>query len=128
MKISIIIVLVVQLMFACSPLASQAASPDRRGETVQLWDIGREISPDCPRHKDELPVKESQHLRLRGNGQTLARLQQGNLLQELLPSSDLQNVSIHSTAETNKSQKCVYGNKDQGSGLLQELLAEASDP
>jgi hypothetical protein len=128
MKTRVVIILVVQLIFACSPLTRQAAALERGHNTEQLRNRGRELSPNYLNHKGGLRVKERQHLRLHGNGPTLARLQQDDLLKELLPPSDLRYASNHLTVKINKSQKYVYNTNDQGSGLLEELLAERPIP
>ena len=117
MKAKVAIILVVHLIFACSPPTRQAAALERGHNTEQLRNRGRNLSP-----------KVRQNLRLHGNGPTLARLQHDDLLKELLPSGELRYASNHLSAKTNKSQKYVYNTNDQGSGLLEELLAETPIP
>jgi len=126
MKSNIVIVVVVQFMFACSTLNVQAAAPASGRDSDQLWNIDRELSQDCLRHRDGLRVKDNRQGRIRGQDRKLSTLRQSELLQELLPPHDrgpaadpLKNVqtSVH---------RISFRIDTRETAILEELLAAAS--
>lgn len=87
----IVVAVVVQIiMSACLPVNSQAAVLDRSQDPEQLWNIGWELSQGCLKHRDALRVKDNRQAHvLRNRGRIFAKLQQPDLLQELLPPKNI---------------------------------------
>jgi len=128
MNSSIVIVVVVQFIFACTPLNGQAAAPDPDKDPDQLWNIGWELSQDCLKHRETLRVRDNRQARYRGRGRMVSMLQQSALLQELLTPGYGSPASNHMKNENIAVHRISYGIDTQESGILEELLVEASMP
>jgi hypothetical protein len=113
-----------QLVFAISLLGNQAAALDHDQDPEQLWDIGWELSQDCFTYKDAVRVKGSRHSHLPGSGLTVGKLPQGDLLQDLLTSSEHPYVANKNPSKKSESQKCRNAVKKNDVSL--EELSERS--
>ncbi len=128
MKSNRVIVVSVLFILACPPLNRQAAALDRDQDPEQLWNIGWELSQDGLNHRDTLRVKRNRQAPLRDRGSIPIKLQQSALLQELLTPGVIRHESNHMTEEERKLHKNSYKNREQDSGLLEELLVATSMP
>jgi hypothetical protein len=123
-----VVVVAVQLMLACAPLTREAAALDRDNDPDQLWNIGWELSQDCLRHRETLRVKDNRQGRMRERSRMPTKSRQSDLLGELLPPRDRSPVVIRMKKEKKTVHKIRYRVDTQETGLLEELLAEASKP
>jgi len=120
MSSTLVIVVLVQFMLVCSPMLVLAAAPDHSN---QLWDIERELYQVC--------LKESS-LRMKNHrtdrGRLHAKLQQDNLLRELLASEAIHHEPIQKAENAGKSTEDCHENHRQESRMLDEILAETALP
>jgi len=125
MKSNMVTVVVVQFMFACSALNVQAAAPASGKDHDHLWNIDRELSQDCLRHRDGLRVKDARQERFRRQDRKLSMLLQSKLLQELLPLRDRGPAAVPVMNEQISVHRIRYRIDTLETGLLEELLAAA---
>jgi hypothetical protein len=123
-----VLVITMLCMLSCLPPARQAAALDRDMDPEQLRDISCELHQDCLNHRDTSGVKDKRPKQLQDRGRVLSKLQQGELLQELLPSGVSGQDSSQLAEEVAKPNGPNYKNKEQETGLLEELLVETSIP
>jgi hypothetical protein len=121
-----VIVLVVQFMLGCAPLSRLAAALERDQDPVQQCSLNRKLSQDCLNHRDTSQVKDNRQTLLRQQGRIRSMPSQSDLLQELLPPSDISYESSQMTEEINKLHRISQENKEQETGLLEEFLVETS--
>lgn len=99
MNSKLLIVAVVLSLLVCFPLNRPAAALDRDKDPEQLWNIGEELSQVYINHPDKSRVRDSRNARLRDRERVYAILQQNNLLQELLSTSETYYDSTRITDE-----------------------------
>ena len=130
MNSKIVIAVAVQFMLACAPLVGQAAALERDKNPDQLWniDIDRELFQDCLKQRDSLRVKGNRMALPQDRVRINAKLQQGDLLHELLTPEVIRYGSIQMTEVAGKLQKNSHENNRQESWLLKEFTAETSIP
>jgi hypothetical protein len=128
MNSKIVIVVLVQFMLACATLDGQAAALDQDKDPNQLWNINRELFQDCLNQRDSLRVKGNRVALPRDRERIHAKLQQGDLLRELLTPEVIRHGSIQLAEVAGKSQKNSDENNRQENWLLKEFTAETSIP
>jgi hypothetical protein len=79
-------IIILLIMPVLSPMNSRAASPVSDRDADQLGDIGRELSHVSLVRREPVPVKPTRQWHLHEQKRILARLQQSDLLNELLAS------------------------------------------
>ncbi|NTW99034.1 MAG: hypothetical protein HGB35_03725 [Geobacteraceae bacterium] len=128
MSINRVIIVLLQFILACSPLAGQAAALDHDKYPDQLMSIDRELFQECLKRRDSLRVKNHRVTLPRDRVQIHATLQQGNLLKELLSPEVIGHGSIPKDSEAAASQSISRENRRQENVLLKEFTAETSNP
>ena len=128
-----VIVILLQFILACAPLAGQAAALDQDNDLDKLGNIDRELVQDCLKQRDSLRVKSPGVLLPRDRVRLLARLQPDDLLQELLAPEVIgpeviNNGSIPKDSEATASQGKSREYIRQENLLLKEFTAETSNP
>lgn len=127
MNSNMVIVIVVQFIFACAPLNRQASALDRDKDPEQLWNIGWELSQECLTHRDTIRVKGNRQTLLRREGRIRSMPPQSDLLQELLTPMEISYVSIQTTEEKKIVQPLSSRSKEQETDLLEKIV-ETSTP
>jgi hypothetical protein len=128
MNSNIAIIALLHIMLVCTPMVGQAAALDQDEDPDQLWDISRELFQDCLKQRESLQVKNHRIVLPRDQVRIHAKLQQGDLLQELLTPEVIQHGSIQKGGEAGKSQNNSHENSRQENWLLKEFTAETSIP
>lgn len=128
MNSTLVIIALLQFMLVCTPLAGQAAALDQDEDPDQLWDISSELFQDCLKQRESLQVKSHRMALSQDRIRVCAKLQQGDLLQELLTSEVISHGSIQKTEVGGKSHINSHENKGQEGWLLKEITAETSIP
>ncbi len=103
MKRHIPIIIILLIMSVILPTSSRAAAPDSDRDADQLGDIGRELSHASLIRRDPVvPVKHhTRQSQLLAQKRSLAKLQQSNLLHELLASEEVHQDSTQ-VSDTDK--------------------------
>jgi hypothetical protein len=127
MNSKIAIVVLVQLML-CIPLIRPAVALDRDQDPEQLWNINWELTQGSLNHRDPLRVKDNRQALLRDQGRLLSQLRQNDLLQELLTPGVIRHESNQMPADVRTSPRNGNSDKEQESGLLQELVVKVAMP
>ncbi len=99
MKKYIPIIIVLLILSVISPFNSRAATAEGERDADQLGDIGRELSYRPQDLRDLVPVKHNRKARIHDRERLHARLQQSDLLQELLTSEAEQHEPQQMTNE-----------------------------
>lgn len=120
MSINRVIVVLLQFILVCAPLAEQASALDHDND---LGNVDRELFQDSLKQRSSLRIKNTRN-RIR----VLATLQQGALLQELLAPEVTGHGSIPKSLEAATSQRNSHENSRQENLLLKEFTAETSNP
>lgn len=128
MNSNIIVIALLQFMLVCLPLVGQAAALGQDEDSDQLLDISRELFQDCIKQRDSLRVRSHRVELPRDRVRIHAKLQQGDLLQELLTPEVIRHGSIQMTKVGGKSQIIGHGNNPQESWLLKEFTAASALP
>lgn len=125
MSINRVIVVLLQFILACAPLAGQATALD---DPEQLVNINKELFQDCLKLRDPLRMKNHRVAKPSDRVPVLARLQQDDLLQELLTPEATGHGSIPKDSEAATSQSNSRENIRHENLLLKEFTAETSNP
>jgi hypothetical protein len=123
-----VIILAVQFMLACAPLSRQASALERDRNPVQQCRLYPEQSQDCLNPRDTSRVKDNRQAMLRHRRHIQAMPPPSDLLQELLPPSDISYESNQMQEEIKILPGICYKNTKQETGLLEELLVTTSIP
>jgi hypothetical protein len=125
MSIKMITVVMAQILLACVPLNSMAVVLDRAQQSHKQWNVDRELFQGCRKHRDVPRAKGCQRsIVLKERGRILARFQQRDLLQELLTQRDIRHESAQLLRDNGSLRGTSYKNKEQETGMLEELLEE----
>lgn len=95
-------IIMLLIMSLISPMNSRAASPDSDRDAEQLGDIGRELSHASMSHRNPVQEKHARQSHLHERQRILAKLQQGDLLHELLAAEAVHHESIQICDEDRK--------------------------
>lgn len=133
MSINKVIVILLQFVLACAPLAGQAAALDYDNDPDQLGNIDRELFQDCLKQRDSLRVKSPGVLLPRDRVRLLARLQPDDLLQELLAPEGIgpEVIDNGSTPKDSEAAALQSNSREyirQENLLLKEFTAETLNP
>lgn len=120
MSINRAIVVLLQFILVCAPLAEQATALDHDND---LGNIDRELFQDTLKQRSSLRIKNT-----RNRVRVIASLQQDDLLQELLTTEVIGHGSIPKDSETETSQSNSRENSRQENQLLKEFTTEKSNP
>lgn len=115
-------------MLVCTPLIGQAATLGQGEDPDQLWDISRELFQECLKQRNSLQVKNHRGTLPLDGMRIHAKLQQGDLLQELLTSDIIRHESTWMMDVGEKSQQNSHENSRLENLLLKEFTAEPSIP
>ena len=118
MNSKLVIVALLQLMLVCTPLVGQAAALGQDEDPDQLLDISRELFQECLKQRDLLRVKSHRIVLPQDRVRIHAKLQQGDLLQELLTPEVIRHGSIQKAEDRGKSHIDSHVNNRQESWLL----------
>jgi hypothetical protein len=116
----IVIVVLVHFMLVCAPMFVQSAALNHSN---QLLDIDRELFQACLK-KSSLRMKSNRT----DQGRLHAKLQQDNLLRELLTSEAILHEPIQKAENAEKSPENCHENDRQERRMLEEILTETSSP
>ena len=126
---NIAIAVVLQFMLVCLPLNGQAAALNHHDRNPdQSLSTGRELSRYCFKHRVPLRAKDSRQVQLLERCRILAKLQQSDLLQDLLLPREISHESEKIPEELRKIQEISHESEEQETGLLEGLLVEKSIP
>ena len=128
MNSNIVIIALLQIALVCTPLVWQAAALDQYEDPDQLWDISRELFQDCLKQRNSLQAKNHRMMPPLDLVLNSAKLQQGDLLRELLATEVVSHVLMHESGNAGISQKNRHDNNRYENWFLKELTAEASMP
>lgn len=125
MNSNMVIAALVQLLIVCTPLAGRAAVLVRDTGPDQLRSIDRELYQDCLKRRDLVRGKNHRITVPHSRVWNHPRLQQVDLLRELLDSEGVQHGSTR-MAEIAKNERDE--NNRQENLLLEEFTAETTNP
>lgn len=129
MNSTITIAVLLQFILVCLPPNGQAAALNHHDRNPdQSWSAGRELSRYCFKHRVPLRAKDSRQMELRDRCRILAKLQQSDLLQDLLLPREISHESEKIPEELRKIQEISHESEEQETGLLEGLLVEKSIP
>lgn len=133
MGINIVIVVLLQFILACAPMAGQATALDHDNDPEQLGNINSELFQEFLKQRDLVRVKNHRVVLPRERAMINARLQQDDLLQELLTPEVSGPVafghgSIPKDSEAATSHSNSRENSRQENLLLKEFTVETSNP
>lgn len=128
MSINKVIVILLQLILAFSPLAGQATALDHATDPEQLGAIDSELFQECLKLRDSLRMKDHRVAKPVDRVRVIARLQQDDLLQKLLTPEVIGHGSIPKDSETVTSQSNSRESSRQENQLLKEFITEKSIP
>lgn len=126
MNRNIVIVVLVQLILACTPLAGHSLDQDKGPD--QLWNIDRELFQDCLRQRESIRAKNHRMVLPRSRVRVHDGLRKNELLQELLAPEVVRLGSIRKAAVAGTTQKNRQETDRQENLLLKEFTAESSHP
>jgi len=129
MNSNLIIIALLQFTLFCTPLVWQAAALDLEESPDQQW-ICRELCPSSIKQKDSLPVKNQRMEPPQDRMLNSTKLQQGDLLQELLaPEAEVvSHVSMQQGGKEGNSQNNSHDSDWQENSFLKEFTAEKTMP
>lgn len=104
MKRYLPLITVLLIMAVFSPMSNRAAAAEIDRDADHLGDIGRELSQASLVRRNPVPVKRATQLHISVQKRTLAKMQQNDLLRELLASETVH----HESTEVSNAVKKLH--------------------